>query len=71
MGSLSVRYAKVLDAAIDKFLPELSLEGRISSILLRLGSHVVAILKFFLLGLPEPFKVLLKPTRFETSAEAE
>ena len=71
MVSLCVWYAKVLDASIYKLLPEHLLEGWITSILLRLGSHVVAILKFFLLGLPEPFKVLLKPTRFETSAETE
>ena len=71
MVSLSVGYAKVLDTSVDKFLSEHTLESWISSILLRLGSHVVAVLDFLFLSLSEPIKVCLKPTSFQPSAKAE
>ena len=69
--SLCVWYAKVLDASIYKLLPEHLLEGWITSILLRLGGHVVAILDFLLLGLSKPLKVRLQSARFQASTEAE
>ena len=57
--SLCVGHAKVLDTSINKLLPEHALKGWITSILLCLGGHVVAILDFLLLSLSEPLKVSL------------
>ena len=54
---LGVGHAEVFLAAIDELLPELAFELRISSILLRLGCHVVPILDLLFLGLSKAIEV--------------
>ena len=68
---LGIGYAKVLDAPVYKFLPELPLEVWISPVRRSLLSHIVAILNFFLFSLAEPVKVGLETTRLSGTSETQ
>ena len=69
--SLGIWNAEVFFATIDKFLAQLTLELRVSPVLLRCSGHIVAILNLLLLTLSEVLKVLLQSAfRFNSSTYA-